>query len=148
MLEKREFIDIRPLVLTHIRDIVQNNREIHNTLDLYDSIVESWFTREMKKISPIDLEGRVFLWWQVTSQVARYIYKHKVGQELSLTVDELKEAIGRDEWTELLNSMGIKTENEQPDSMDVELFRRRSLLTRIDDKYLFTHKSFYEYFMA
>ena len=148
LLEKREFIDIRPLVLTHIRDIVQNNREIHNTLDLYDSIVESWFTREMKKISPIDLEGRVFLWWQVTSQVASYIYKYKVGQELSLTVDELREAIGHDEWTELLNSMGIKTENEQPDSMALELFRSRSLLTRIDDKYLFTHKSFYEYFMA
>ena len=148
LLEKREFIDIRPLVLTHIRDIVQNNREIHNTLDLYDSIVESWFTREMKKISPIDLERRVFLWWQVTSQVASYIYMNKVGQELSLTVDELREAIGHDEWTELLNSMGIKTENEQPDSMDLELFRRRSLLTRIDNKYLFTHKSFYEYFMA
>ena len=154
LVKKHAFIAIRPLVLSFIRDIVKNGHKIHNTLDLYDSIVESWFGREIDKSHEDNsydkdgLEETIILWWYVTSQVARYIYKNKVGQELSLTVDELKEAIGHDEWTELLNSMGIKTENEQPDSMDVELFRSRSLLTRIDNKYLFTHKSFYEYFMA
>ncbi len=154
LVKKHAFIAIRPLVLSFIRDIVKNGHKIHNTLDLYDSIVESWFVREIDKSHEDDsadedgLEETIILWWYVTSQVASYIYKNKVGQELSLTVDELKEAIGRDEWTELLNSMGIKTENEQPDSKDLELFRSRSLLTRIDNKYLFTHKSFYEYFMA
>ena len=154
LVKKHAFIAIRPLVLSFIRDIVKSGHKIHNTLDLYDSIVESWFVREIDKSHEDNsadegsLKEKINLWWYVTSQVASYIYKNKVGQELSLTVDELWEAIGRDEWTELLNSMGIKTENEQPDSKDLELFRSRSLLTRIDNKYLFTHKSFYEYFMA
>ena len=124
LVKKHAFIAIRPLVLSFIRDIVKNGHKIHNTLDLYDSIVESWFVREINKTPEANLsdednlEEKIQLWWQVTSQVASYIYKKKVGQELSLTVDELGEAIGNDGWKELLSSMGITTENKKPKGLN------------------------------
>ncbi len=148
LLGNREFIDTRPLVLTYIRDIVNSNRDINNMLDLYDTIVKSWLIREVENLGPLEpqeIDKKKTQWWHSTSEVAFYIYQNKVGQELSLTDEELREAIGPDigEMLQLNEINGIST-----NSIDLNSFRRRSMLTRIDDRYSFTHKSFYEYFMA
>lgn len=86
---KHPLITIRPLILEHIRPIVESNREINTTLDIYDTIVQNWIQRELKKKDlPDNIDKITQQWWNKTSQIAGYIYQKTSGtsKELSITI--------------------------------------------------------------
>ena len=150
IVNKHALIAIRPLVLTHTRDIVDSNHEINTTLDFYDTIVQSWIQRELRKTSPDNIEERTKQWWEMTSQVAGYLYQKTNGtnKEPSFKIDELNDIFSdqnHEEFASLLSDFKISLQQDGQDNMQ---FLQRSMLTRTGDTFHFSHKSFYEYFMA
>lgn len=124
IVKKHAYIAIRPLVLTYIKDIVESKRDINTALDLYDIIIEKTLQRDLEKINPDPSEEQIQQWWDITSDVAGYMYRNK---KLSITDQELDT---------------ISSVTKEPQ------FKQRSMLTRTGDEFHFPHKSFYEYFMA
>ena len=124
IVNKHAYIAIRPLVLTYIKDIVESKRDINTTLDLYDIIIEKTLQRDLEKINPNPSEEQIQQWWDITSDVAGYMYRNK---KLSITNQEL---------------------DTIPSVAQEQQFKQRSMLTRTGDEFHFPHKSFYEYFMA
>ena len=118
-------IAIRPLVLSYIKEIVDADRTINTTLDLFDTIIYSILKRDIKKTrGQKNLEEKITQWWKASSLEALYMYRKN---KLTITDTELYEIL--------------------PSNIDKE-FKHRSLLTRYGNEYHFSHKSFYEYFMA
>ena len=125
IVNKHHFITFRPLILTYIQDIVEHDKPIDTTLDLYDIIIQSILKRDIKKtIRPRDLNEKILQWWEASSLVAKYMYEN---QKLDITDSELDSIL--------------------PNDIDKQ-FKQRSLLTRYGNTFHFSHKSFYEYFMA
>ena len=125
IVNKYHFITFRPLILTYIQDIVEHDKPIDTTLDLYDIIIQSILKRDIKKtIRPRDLNEKILQWWEASSLVAKYMYEN---QKLDITDSELDSIL--------------------PNDIDKQ-FKQRSLLTRYGNTFHFSHKSFYEYFMA
>ena len=124
IVKKHAYIAIRPLVLTYIKDIVETKRNINTTLDLYDIIIEKTLQRDLERIYPNPSEEQIQQWWDITSDVAGYMYRNN---KLSITNQELDT---------------IPSVAQEPQ------FKQRSMLTRTGDEFHFPHKSFYEYFMA
>ena len=124
IVNKHAYIAIRPLVLTYIKDIVESKRDINTALDLYDIIIEKTLQRDLEKINPNPSEEQIQQWWDITSDVAGYMYRHN---KLSITEQELD---------------SIPSITKEPQ------FKQHSMLTRTDNEFHFPHKSFYEYFMA
>ena len=124
IVNKHAYIAIRPLVLTYIKDIVESKRDINTALDLYDIIIEKTLQRDLEKINPNPSEEQIQQWWDITSDVAGYMYRNK---KLSITNQEL---------------------DTIPSVAQEQQFKQRSMLTRTGDEFHFPHKSFYEYFMA
>jgi len=129
IVKKQPLIAIRPLVLTFIEDIARSDREVNNTLDVFDIIIEKWINRDVENISPEDIDKRTDQWWDTLSTVANYMYSR---QSLNISFQELKD---------LVNNSNL-TKEDKPH------FTQRAMLTRSGNEYHFSHKSFYEYFMA
>ena len=129
IVKKLPLIAIRPLVLTFIEDIARSDREVNNTLDVFDIIIEKWINRDVENISPEDIDKRTNQWWDTLSTVASYMYSR---QSLNISFQELKD---------LVNNSNL-TEEDKPH------FTQRAMLARSGNEYHFSHKSFYEYFMA
>lgn len=118
-------IAIRPLVLSFIKEIVDLNRPVNTILDLFDTIIHSILKRDIKKtLRPKNLEEKIRQWWEASSLVAKYMYEN---QKLNITDSELDRIL--------------------PNDIEKQ-FKQRSLLTRYGNTFHFSHKSFYEYFMA
>ncbi|MBR5352176.1 MAG: tetratricopeptide repeat protein, partial [Bacteroidales bacterium] len=150
IVNKHALIAIRPLVLNYIREIVKSEREINTTLDFYDTIVQKQIQRELERISPRNLEKRTQQWWDMTSEVAGYIYRKTNGttKEKAITIDELQNIFhdnGNEELTHYLSSLNIALPHKKQEETQ---FLQRSLLTRTGDSFHFSHQSFYEYFIA
>ena len=118
-------IAIRPLVLTYINKLVDSERPINTTLDLFDNIIYSILNREIFiSLGLKDNKDKITQWWEASSLVAKYMYQNN---KLTLTDTELDTLL--------------------PDNIEKQ-FKHRSLLTRYGNEFHFSHKSFYEYFMA
>jgi len=134
LINKHREIASRPIILTYIRDVIKSKRVLNTTLDFYDTIVESLLQhnirRPPKKIVNPKLIQR---WWNMTSEVAGYMYSH------------YKEHITYDELHSIIKKHNITLPN---DTINKDLFQQRSLLTRNEQGFEFSHRSFYEYFLA
>ena len=133
LIKKHGEIASRPIILAYIRVIVDSNQEINTTFDFYNTIVKKELRRNISRILPTVTDGLVKQWWDMTSDVAGYMYKH---EKTEITYDELLQI--------LINHQLAKPN----DTINEDLFQQRSLLTRTGNAFHFSHKSFYEYFMA
>lgn len=157
LVNKHYEIVTRPLVLSFIRDIVveigKGKDLVKNTFNFYDIIVKSWLKREMEKIDDEDVEERIDLWWNATSEVAGYMrdrYYHSKGWLKKKDIEKaLKKKNYGDFLGDYLRSLSISSNfDTQSNSVKAKSFMERSLLTRTGDNFHFSHKSFYEYFIA
>ncbi len=130
--EKAKSVFFRPIILTHLDDIVDeavsHNRKPQNVFEIYDIIVAKQIDRELNKqpTPPRDIEGQRQHWWDITSEVAGYMYQN---DKTSLTREEL----------EAIPTLPKNTSPRQ----------RIWFTTRRGNKgHEFLHRSFYEYFMA
>lgn len=130
-------ITIRPLVLSFVEELVKRDEEYKTKKDIYDAVVNSLIARDVRKISPYtkDVDNRISQFRAMTSAVAEYMYKQK--GRLTISADELNKIF-----------VNYNIELTLAHNGNNKTFRQRSLLSRTDDKYQFSHKSFYEYFMA
>jgi len=129
-------ISLRPLVLSFVDELVNDeDKDYGSTLDIYDAIIIKLIQREVEKTVPDSDENTMLKWRNMLSEVAGYMYKNK-NKKLS---------ISREEYESILSEYNLKMPQ---DPVDKTVFRRRSLLTRTTVGYHFSHKSFYEYFMA
>ena len=133
LIDKHHEIAKRPIILTYIRDLVNTDRELNTSLDFYDTIAESELRRNISRIQQYVTAKQIRQWWNMTSDVAGYMYKHG------------KTEISYEELLQILIDHHLAQPNE---SINEDLFQRRSLLTRTGNSFHFSHKSFYEYFMA
>lgn len=133
LIDKHHEIAKRPIILTYIRDLVNTDRELNTSLDFYDTIAESELRRNISRIQQYVNAEQIRQWWNMTSDVAGYMYKHG------------KTEISYEELLQILIDHHLAQPNE---SINEDLFQRRSLLTRTGNSFHFSHKSFYEYFMA
>ena len=125
IIKKQPLIAIRPMVLSYIHDIVENDKSINTTFELYNTIVYSILNRDIYKTLGIkDDNEKINKWWEASSLVAKYMYEN---QKLDITDSELDRIL--------------------PNDIEKQ-FKQRSLLTRYGNTFHFSHKSFYEYFMA
>lgn len=130
--EKAKSVFFRPIILTYLDDIVDeavsHNRKPQNVLEIYDIIVAKQIDQELNKQSspPRNMEVQRQPWWDITSEVAGYMYQN---DKTSLTREEL-------------DAIPFKSEETS--------FRQRTMFTtrRGNKGYEFLHRSFYEYFMA
>ena len=153
LVNKNAFIAIRPLVLTYIKDIIESKNEINTTLDLYDTIVQRWIQRELKRTNPDNLKERRQLWWNLTSEIAQYIYLNRTSKYKApnITEDELISICkkqGSINFKVILSSRRIASDASPLTILNEENIHQRTMLTRTGDLFHFSHKSFYEYFMA
>ena len=133
LIDNHHEIAKRPIILTYIRDLVDTDRKLNTSLDFYDTIAESELRRNISRIQQYVTAEQIRQWWNMTSDVAGYMYKHG------------KTEISYEELRDFLIQHGI----DHPDKyINEDHFQRRSLLTRTGNAFHFSHKSFYEYFMA
>ncbi len=153
LVNKNAFIAIRPLVLTYIKDIIESKNEINTTLDLYDTIVQRWIQREMMRTNPDNLEERTQLWWNLTSEIAQYIYQNRTSKYKAPNITEnelisICKKQGSINFKVILSSLRIASDASPLTLFNEENIHQRTMLTRTGDLFHFSHKSFYEYFMA
>ena len=141
IIEKCPKIAQRPLVLSYINELVSDeNKNYETTLDIYDAIITKLIERETNKTSPSADEKMIQQWRDLLSEVAGYMHKNK------------KLVISRKEYENFLSEHNlpdvVDEDRKQEKVVDKKTFRQRSLLTRTAEGFEFSHKSFYEYFMA
>ncbi len=125
---------IRPLVLTYIDILIKSQQPIKTPLDVHYCIIHELLKRDIGlKIFSGNIEQRVRNWWQLSAIAAAHMYQRG---EQSLTDKEFDELLNKSENIKILSS--DKARN----------FKRRSLLTRTGDEYHFSHRSFFEFFLA
>lgn len=125
---------IRPLVLTYIDILIQSQQPIKTSLDVHYCIIHELLKRDIGlKIFSGNVEQRVRNWWQLSAIAAAHMYQ--CGKQ-SLTDKEFDELLNKSENIKILSS--DKARN----------FKRRSLLTRTGDEFHFSHRSFFEFFLA
>lgn len=133
IVEKCNTVMVRPMVLNFIDYLLKLDtyRRI-NSSEIYQAIIDKWFEREIDicgnrvKIKKEDL-------YSFSKKFAFYIYE----QWINCSITE----VTQEEYISFVESYGY---NESPYS-----FKERSLLSRRDDGSVkFSHRSFWEFFMA
>ncbi len=119
-------LGVRPMLLAHIDDLVETNREINYGFELYEEMVEAWLTREEKIIE--DLKKDHLRQFSERLAVDLYVNRKQRGAE----------RIHYDQLVPLARDWNIPLDDWQ--------LRGRSLLNRdADGNYKFAHRSIMEY---
>ncbi|MBN2092243.1 DUF1566 domain-containing protein [candidate division KSB1 bacterium] len=119
-------LGVRPMLLAHIDDLVETNREINYCFELYEEMVEAWLTREEKIIE--DLKKDHLRQFSERLAVNLYVNRKQRGAE----------RIHYEELVPLAKTWNIPLDDWQ--------LRGRSLLNRdADGNYKFAHRSIMEY---
>lgn len=124
-------LQTRPIILSFINDLLDlPTKENLTQSEIYDRIIYKWLEREAQN-TKIGLNiSRLYL---LTKRIAMYIYSiWELNGRSYLTAEEFKNFM-------IFN--GYETETFS--------FKQRSLLNRSDDGFIkFSHKSFWEFFIA
>lgn len=124
---------VRPMILSHIEQLVDDGVNCQTTIDVYDAMVDFWLNREVSRIDSEKRDRVKNEIFKLSSELARDIY--------DMRVDRGGYYIDRNQFTSFLSSRGFDNTILQ--------FRERSLLNRDASGLIkFSHKSFLEYFMA
>ncbi|MFA7419884.1 MAG: hypothetical protein WCZ90_09375 [Melioribacteraceae bacterium] len=134
---------VRPMLLSHIEDLVNNNKIISYSFEVYQQLIDKWIERESKKPAIIkkytSSEEYGALLLEFSKKLALHLYQNRKAKGGFYVTTE-------DNFGEKLNSIFSDIET----AMLSETERRsRSLLNRDSEgKYKFSHKSIMEYFLA
>ena len=127
------YLLVRPMILSHIKQLADDNRKYRSAVDVYDAIVEYWLEREVGREPYQKRDERKETLKLLSKQLAGNIYQNKDRRKgYYITKDEFKDFL---------------SQNNIDDS--IIHFRERSLINRDALGYIkFSHKSFLEYFIA
>lgn len=125
---------VRPMLLSHIEDLLQREQSYTATYQVYEELIHRWIEREAQKVRPDRRKRYVEELFRFSREIAVDIYHHREERKGSLLIPG--EAI-----KPFAENHGINLE-------DMEM-KARSLLNRnAPGDYKFSHKSILEYFLA
>ncbi|MCA9401468.1 MAG: DUF1566 domain-containing protein, partial [Candidatus Omnitrophica bacterium] len=93
LLEKIPNLSIRPMLLTHINDLIDKEIQIESAYDLYGEMVDAWLIREEKRVEKID--RKTLLAFSEHLAIDLWINRRQRGSE-RLTPEEAKALA--DQW--------------------------------------------------
>lgn len=121
--EKIPLLSVRPMLLTHIPDLLEQNITIRYSYELYETMINAWLQREEGWIDPEKLRK-----FSERLAVDLYVNREFRGAE----------RLPRNELSNLMGQWGVP--------LDVQQISGRSLLNRDADGNLkFAHRSIMEY---
>ena len=134
IIEKCKHLMARPVLLSHIDDLIGDNTEYQTEADIYGALIEKWVKREVNEIpdqtKKLELQNELL---EFSMSLACKIYTiWKETGEFKLSSQELDDFCRQE---------GYDTSKYQ--------FKARSLINHDAlGAYKFSHKSFLEYFLA
>lgn len=121
----------RPLLLSHLDDILENNQEYLTLSDIYTALIDAWIKREVRFASGGEDEA-----------LCKKLYDFSLHFALELFANRERSTnmrMTKDQYITFINANGYTDYN----------FSGRSLINRDAIGTLkFSHKTFYEYFLA
>jgi hypothetical protein len=143
---KSQNLIVRPMLLSHIRDLVKQNRNYEYSYQVYEALIDEWIDRESRKPGIREKYGSV------------EAFKEKIkifSQELAVDMYNNREKRGGlfiryDEpfFSETGMSLSGLEEDWSKAVVKESELRSRALLNRNAEEYKFAHKSILEYFIA
>jgi len=134
-------IAFRPLILTYIRDLVEAHEPLETTLDFYYYIVQKEIPRNIAITKLPCTEELLRQWWNMMVQVASFLCNKRKPNAKDDNDDYLT-------YNELLSIIFDHNIALPDNAINEDLFQQRSLLTLDNKGYHFSHRSFFEYFLA
>lgn len=134
---------MRPMLLSHIEDLLDRPNEYEFSFEIYEQMVEKWIEREAKKAGIIQKYG----------STEKYKALLKVFSQ-QLAVDMYENRVERNGYfvgkaEEYGRQIAEIVEGSKNPEMDETDRRSRSMLNRdAEGKYKFAHKSIMEYFLV
>lgn len=134
---------MRPMLLSHIEDLLDRPNEYEFSFEIYEQMVKKWIEREAKKAGIVEkyrnIEKYKALLKAFSQQLAVDMYKNRVERNGYF--------IGKAE--EYGRQIAEIVEGSSNPEMDETDRRSRSMLNRdAEGKYKFAHKSIMEYFLV
>ncbi len=134
---------VRPMLLSHIEDLVNSGKDFKFSFQVYETLIERWIERESKKPGIKQAHG------------SEEKYKEKLysfSQNLAVNLYQNRDKRGGyfiPKGEKFGDTSGLKLTDIEEESMSETEKRSRSLLNRnaVGD-YKFSHKSILEYFLA
>ena len=121
----------RPLLLSHLDDILENDQEYLTLYDIYSALIEAWIKREV-----------LFIKGEENAELNNKLYDFSLHFALELYMNREESTnmrMKREKYIEFIQNHGYTDYN----------FSGRSLINRDAEGTLkFSHKTFYEYFLA
>lgn len=121
----------RPLLLSHLDDILENDQEYLSLYDIYSALIEAWIKREV-----------LFMKGEENAELSKKLYDFSLHFALELYSNREESTnmrMKREKYLEFIQDHGYTDYN----------FSGRSLINRDAEGTLkFSHKTFYEYFLA
>jgi len=134
-------IAFRPLILTYIRDLVEAHEPLETTLDFYYYIVQKEIPRNIAITKLPCTDELLRQWWSMIVQVASSLCNKRKPN----TKDDNDDYLTYNELLSIIFDHNIAL----PDNaINEDLFQQRSLLTLNNKGYHFSHRSFFEFFLA
>lgn len=134
---------MRPMLLSHIQDLLDEQREYEFSFEVYDKMIEKWIDREARKPGIQQKYGSIYAYKQLLNA-----FSQKLAVDMYANrKDRNGYFIGKEEGygQEIAEMIEESTEPR----MDESERRSRSLLNRnAEGKYKFAHKSIMEYFLT
>lgn len=116
---------VRPMLLNNVEYLLKNKKTYALSSEIYEDLILSWIKREKQYVDEYSVI-------EFSRNVAEYMYnKRNTNKGLYIQEDKLEYFLKVSKIE--INSIILKT---------------RSLLNRTKDKYKFSHKSIFEYFLA
>lgn len=134
---------MRPMLLSHIEDLLDGQKEYEFAFEIYEQMIEKWVEREAKKAGIVEKFGSVEKYKEIlkafSQRLAVDMYENKAKRNGYFVGKE--EGYGK--------QIAEIVENSNTPKMDEMDRRSRSMLNRnAEGKYKFAHKSIMEYFLV
>lgn len=121
----------RPLLLSHLDDILESDQEYITLYDIYTALIDAWIKREVR-----------FFSGEVTPELCEQLYDFSLNFAIQLFVNREQSTnmrMRREQYNQFIAEYKYTNYN----------FSGRSLINRDAEGTLkFSHKTFYEYFLA
>lgn len=125
---------VRPLLLSYIDDLLEDNAEYTDISDVYDTLIDRWLQREVNKIQDkLERQHQKDALYRFSIDIAKTIYSNwKDVKSMQLKPEQMDSFMESYKYKEVPFDL-----------------KRRSLINRnASGAFKFSHKSFLEYFLA
>ena len=137
---------VRPMLLSHIEDLVKEDKKYNYRFQIYETLIEKWIEREATKPGIIKIYGS-----KEDFKSKLYVFSHDFARYINNTRNNRGGNLSLHKDTKIDSKSGLQLVDlfEAENNLSNSEWRNRSLLNRDSQgNYKFSHKSILEYFIA